>query len=28
MLRIAEMLPSQMRGVYAEGMPKQGAPST
>jgi len=28
MLRIAETLPRQMRGVYAEGMPKQGAPST
>jgi len=28
MLRIAETLPSQMRGVYAHGMPKEGAPST
>lgn len=28
MLRIAETLPPQMRGEYAEGMPKAGAPST
>lgn len=28
MLRIAQTLPPQMRGVYAEGMPKAGAPST
>jgi len=28
MLRIAETLPLQMRGVYAEGMPKEAAPST
>jgi 1-acyl-sn-glycerol-3-phosphate acyltransferase len=28
MLRIAEILPPQMRGVYAEGMPREGAPST
>lgn len=28
MLRIAEMLPHRMHGVYAEGMPKDEAPST
>ena len=28
MLRIAAMLPPQMRGVYAKGVPKEGAPST
>ncbi len=28
MLRIAENLPLQMRGVYAGGMPKKAAPST
>ena len=28
MLRIAETLPPRMRGVYAEGMPKEAAPST
>ena len=28
MLRIAEQLPPVMRGVYAQGMPRQSAPST
>jgi 1-acyl-sn-glycerol-3-phosphate acyltransferase len=28
MLRIADTLPSQMRGAYAEGMPKKEAPTT
>jgi 1-acyl-sn-glycerol-3-phosphate acyltransferase len=28
MLRIAETLPAEMRGVYAQGMPEEGAPST
>ena len=28
MLRIAETLPAQMRGVYAAGMPKKEAPTT
>jgi 1-acyl-sn-glycerol-3-phosphate acyltransferase len=28
MVRIAETLPPEMRGVYAGGMPKEGAPST
>ena len=28
MLRVAETLPPEMRGVYAEGMPKEGDPST
>ena len=28
MLRIAELLPPDLRGVYADGMPKEGAAST
>jgi hypothetical protein len=28
MLRVAEVLPPPMRGVYAGGMPKEAAPST